>query len=126
MKDNNLINIAKAFGLDKLDPSVADLVNPKYYQNKGFECFDVIEQQFGPESLADSCICQAFQYIFRSKKKENRILDLLKACKMLIKGIEMLNKVESQKITSKEEESKKVNSYVCECYDCRSKKNKNR
>ena len=126
MKDNNLINIAKSFGLDKLDPSVADLVNPKYYQNKGFECFDVIEQQFGSESLAESCICQAFQYIFRSKKKENRILDLLKACKMLIKGIEMLNKVESQKITSKEEESKKVNSYVCECYDCRSKKNKNR
>ena len=126
MKDNNLINIAKAFGLDKLDPSVADLVNPKYYQNKGFECFDVIEQQFGSESLAESCICQAFQYIFRSKKKENRILDLLKACKMLIKGIEMLNKVESQKIISKEKESKKVNSYVCECYDCRSTKNKNR
>mgnify|MGYP000984144290 CR=1 FL=1 len=126
MKDNNLINIAKAFGLDKLDPSVADLVNPKYYQNKGFECFDVIEQQFGSESLAESCICQAFQYIFRSKKKENRTLDLLKACKMLIKGIEMLNKVELQKITSKEEESKKVNSYVCKCYDCRSKKNKNR
>nr|DAW10883.1 MAG TPA: nucelotide kinase [Caudoviricetes sp.] len=126
MKDNNLINIAKAFGLDKLDPSVADLVNPKYYQNKGFECFDVIEQQFGSESLAESCICQAFQYIFRSKKKENRILDLLKACKMLIKGIEMLNKVESQKIISKEKESKKVNSYVWECYDCRSTKNKNR
>ena len=126
MKDNNLINIAKAFGLDKLDPSVADLVNPKYYQNKGFECFDVIEQQFGSESLAESCICQAFQYIFRSKKKENRTLDLLKACKMLIKGIEILNKVELQKITSKEEESKKVNSYVCKCYDCRSKKNKNR
>ena len=126
MKDNNLINIAKAFGLDKLDQSVADLVNPKYYQNKGFECFDVIEQQFGSESLAESCICQAFQYIFRSKKKENRTLDLLKACKMLIKGIEMLEKVKSQKVKSENIESKKVNSHVCKCYYRRNSKNKNR
>lgn len=52
--------------------------NPSHYIGK-HECIDVMEQQFGIESVRTFCKLNAFKYIFRSEKKENEVEDIKKA-----------------------------------------------
>ena len=56
-----------------------DPVNsPEHYTSGKFECIDVMEDVFGEEAVKDFCICNAFKYLYRFKKK-NGVEDIKKA-----------------------------------------------
>ena len=56
-----------------------DVVNhPDHYETGKFECFDVMEEVFGTEAVKNFCLCNAFKYLYRCKRK-NGLEDLKKA-----------------------------------------------
>ena len=56
-----------------------DVVNhPGHYCTGSFECFEVMIEVFGLEAVKSYCICNAFKYLYRCKRK-NGIEDLKKA-----------------------------------------------
>ena len=64
-----------------------DPVNhPSHYETGKFECIEVMEEVFGTEAVKDFCICNAFKYLYRHKRK-NGIEDLKKAVWYLNKVI---------------------------------------
>lgn len=64
-----------------------DPVNhPAHYETGKFECIEVMEEVFGTEAVKDFCICNAFKYLYRHKRK-NGIEDLKKAVWYLNKVI---------------------------------------
>ena len=68
-------------------PNDSDLVNhPAHYETGKFECIEVMEEVFGTEAVKDFCICNAFKYLWRHKRK-NGIEDLKKAAWYLNKVI---------------------------------------
>ena len=59
--------------------AMADNVyNPSHYATGKFECIDVMEEVFGIEAVKDFCICNAFKYLYRYKRK-NGAEDIEKA-----------------------------------------------
>ena len=69
-----------------------DNVNhPEHYTGK-FECIDVMIETQGTEAVLDFCICNAFKYIYRHRKK-NGIEDLKKAKWYIDKYLEIVEKV---------------------------------
>lgn len=68
-----------------------DSVNhPSHYETGKFECIDVMEEALGRDAVESFCICNAFKYLYRSKRK-NGIEDLKKARWYLDHLIEMLD-----------------------------------
>lgn len=66
-----------------------DMVNnPPHYTSGKFECIEVMEDALGKEAVMNFCICNAFKYIFRHKKK-NGVEDVQKAKWYLNKYIEL-------------------------------------
>lgn len=58
----------------------ADVVNhPKHYETGKFECIEVMEEVFGAEAVREFCLCNAFKYLYRCKRKENMEQDVDKA-----------------------------------------------
>ena len=56
-----------------------DSVNhPAHYTQGGVECIDAMISAFGKETVANFCLCNAFKYVWRTKKK-NGIEDIDKA-----------------------------------------------
>ena len=56
-----------------------DVVNhPSHYETGNFECFDVMIETQGAEAVMDFCLCNAFKYLYRHKRK-NGIEDVKKA-----------------------------------------------
>lgn len=56
-----------------------DAVNhPSHYTSGGVECIDAMESAFGKEAVYWFCVCNAFKYVWRHKKK-NGVEDLKKA-----------------------------------------------
>ena len=56
-----------------------DAVNhPSHYTSGGIECIDAMESAFGKEAVYWFCVCNAFKYVWRHKKK-NGVEDLKKA-----------------------------------------------
>lgn len=56
-----------------------DPVNhPAHYETGKFECIEVMEEVFGADAVKDFCICNAFKYLYRHKRK-NGTEDLKKA-----------------------------------------------
>lgn len=51
---------------------------PQHYTDGQYECIEVMEDVFGKEYVEHFCICNAFKYLWRHKKK-NGIEDLKKA-----------------------------------------------
>jgi chromosome segregation ATPase len=69
------------------DEEPADNVNhPSHYTGK-YECIDVMQDVFGDEATNDFCLCNAFKYIWRARKK-NGLEDVKKAVWYLNKYIE--------------------------------------
>ena len=69
--------------------NTVDMVNnPPHYASGKFECIEVMEDALGKEAVMNFCICNAFKYIFRHKKK-NGIEDIQKAKWYLNKYIEL-------------------------------------
>lgn len=69
----------------------SDNVNhPSHYTGK-YECIDVMQDVFGDEATNDFCLCNAFKYIWRARKK-NGLEDVKKAVWYLKKYIEEAEK----------------------------------
>ena len=72
--------------------SVVDNVNhPQHYETGGFECIDVMLETQGVEAVKNFCICNAFKYLYRHKRK-NGAEDIKKARWYIDKFIELLEK----------------------------------
>lgn len=68
-----------------------DNVNhPSHYTGR-YECIDVMQDVFGDEATNDFCLCNAFKYIWRARKK-NGLEDVKKAVWYLNKYIEEAEK----------------------------------
>ena len=69
-----------------------DNVNhPEHYTGK-FECIEVMIETQGIDAVLDFCICTAFKYLYRHRKK-NGIEDLKKARWYIDKYLEIVEKV---------------------------------
>ncbi|MBS6063986.1 MAG: DUF3310 domain-containing protein [Peptostreptococcaceae bacterium] len=77
-----------------------DVVNhPKWYESGKFECIDVMLETQGKEAIQSFCVCNAFKYLYRAKKK-NGIEDIKKANWYLSKFINLEEKTnESERIS---------------------------
>jgi hypothetical protein len=66
-----------------------DVVNhPSHYETGKFECIDVMQEVFGKEAVQNFCMCNAFKYIYRTKRK-NGLEDVKKAQWYINKYIEL-------------------------------------
>lgn len=66
-----------------------DNVNhPNHYCDGGIECIDAMIAAMGADAVKDFCVCNAFKYLFRHKRK-NGIEDLQKARWYITKYIEL-------------------------------------
>ena len=68
---------------------VSDNVNhPAHYESGQYECTDVMLETQGIEAVKDFCICNAFKYLYRHRKK-NGVEDIRKAHWYISKFIEL-------------------------------------
>ena len=66
-----------------------DNVNhPSHYETGKFESVDVMVETQGVEAVKDFCVCNAFKYIYRHKRK-NGVEDIRKAIWYLNKYVEL-------------------------------------
>lgn len=76
---------------------MADMVNhPSHYDTGKFECIDVMLETQGVEAVKDFCLCNAFKYLYRCKRK-NGLEDIKKAIWYLNKLIELEGKDNEQR-----------------------------
>lgn len=69
---------------------VADNVNhPAHYETGKFECIEVMTEVMGEEAVADFCLCNAFKYLYRTKRK-NGVEDIEKAQWYINKYLELV------------------------------------
>ena len=47
----------------------ANVNHPDHYRGDRFECIDVMEEVFGQKAVESFCICNAFKYLYRHKRK---------------------------------------------------------
>lgn len=74
-----------------------DVVNhPSHYETGKFECIDVMVEALGVDAVRDFCICNAFKYIYRHKRK-NGDEDVKKAIWYLNKYISLSEVKENEK-----------------------------
>lgn len=72
-----------------MDSSEIDSINhPGHYETGKLECIDVMLETQGAEAVKNFCICNAFKYLYRHKRK-NGIEDIKKADWYLKKYIEL-------------------------------------
>lgn len=62
--------------------------HPDHYKTGKFECIDIMVETQGVEPTQDFCICNAFKYLYRHKKK-NGSEDISKAIWYLNKYLEL-------------------------------------
>lgn len=76
---------------------MADMVNhPSHYDTGKFECIDVMLETQGVEAVKDFCLCNAFKYLYRCKRK-NGLEDIKKAIWYLNKLVELEGKGNEQR-----------------------------
>ena len=74
---------------DAYNALTGDNVNhPSHYETGKFECFDVMKEALGDDSVKDFCIANAFKYIYRHKRK-NGVEDIKKAKWYIDKYLEL-------------------------------------
>ena len=70
---------------------VADNVNhPAHYETGKFECIEVMIETMGKEAVAEFCLCNAFKYLYRHKRK-NGVEDIEKAQWYISKYLELIS-----------------------------------
>ena len=71
---------------------IEDNVNhPNHYETGKFECIEVMEEAIGTDAVKDFCVCNAFKYIYRHKRKNGKE-DLEKARWYINKYLELCEK----------------------------------
>ena len=74
---------------DAYNALTGDNVNhPSHYETGKFECFDVMKEALGDDSVKDFCIANSFKYIYRHKRK-NGVEDIKKAKWYIDKYLEL-------------------------------------
>lgn len=85
---------------------MADRVDhPSHYDTGRYECIEVMEEALGREAVKAFCICNAFKYLYRHKRK-NGLEDLKKARWYLDKRIEMEDEEDESEGMGGEERSR--------------------
>lgn len=78
--------------IDTNDPGASDNVNhPMHYETGKFECIDVMVETQGVDAVKNFCLCNAFKYIYRTRRK-NGLEDVKKALWYLEKYVELEEK----------------------------------
>lgn len=68
---------------------MTDIVNhPGHYETGRFECIEVMQEIYGTDAVKQFCICNAFKYLYRCKRK-NGLEDLKKAQWYINKIVEL-------------------------------------
>jgi hypothetical protein len=62
--------------------------HPAHYETGKFECIDVMIETQGVEAVKDFCVCNAFKYLYRHRRK-NGAEDIKKAIWYLSKWVEL-------------------------------------
>lgn len=62
--------------------------HPEHYEVNGMECIDVMLATQGSYAVASFCICNAFKYLYRWKRK-NGVEDIKKAKRYLEMYLEL-------------------------------------
>lgn len=65
--------------------------NPAHYATGKYECIDVMIETQGRQAVMSFCTCNAFKYLYRSKRK-NGLEDIKKAIWYLNKYVELKEK----------------------------------
>lgn len=66
-----------------------DNVNhPSHYETGRFECIDVMTETQGRDAVYEFCVCNAFKYLYRHRRKNNAE-DIKKAIWYLNKALEL-------------------------------------
>ncbi|MBO7079904.1 MAG: DUF3310 domain-containing protein [Bacilli bacterium] len=74
---------------DVLISAAIDVVNhPGHYETGKFECIEVMQEALGTDAVKDFCICNAFKYVYRHKRK-NGLEDIKKAKWYIDKYLEL-------------------------------------
>lgn len=85
---------------DFFEPAEAeeDSINhPSHYETGSFECIDVMRESLGLEDTKGFCLCNAFKYLYRCKKKhETPVEDVKKAIWYLNKFLELEGETNDQ------------------------------
>jgi len=67
-----------------------DVVNhPSHYESGKFECIEVMEEALGIDNVKGFCLCNAFKYIYRHRRK-NGDEDIKKAQWYINKYLELV------------------------------------
>lgn len=82
--DLNMLNIVTTPAIVPVDP----VNHPAHYESGAFECIDVMLETQGREAVMDFCICNAFKYLYRHRRK-NGVEDVKKARWYLDKYLEL-------------------------------------
>lgn len=90
-EENEKLKQMKTPTIENFSDEPTDNVNhPSHYTGR-YECIDVMQDVFGDEATNDFCLCNAFKYIWRARKK-NGLEDVKKAVWYLNKYIEEAEK----------------------------------
>ena len=78
---------------------MADNVNhPSHYETGKFECIDVMQEVFGTEAVQNFCVCNAFKYLYRHRRKNGKE-DIEKARWYINKYLELEEKDELKRVS---------------------------
>lgn len=69
---------------------MSEIQHPSHYAGEKYECIEVMQEVFGVDAVKGFCICNAFKYLWRCKKKhDNAVTDIKKAKFYIEKYIEL-------------------------------------
>lgn len=78
---------------------MADNVNhPSHYETGKFECIEVMQEVFGVEAVQNFCVCNAFKYLYRHRRKNGKE-DIEKARWYLNKYLELEAKDDIKRVS---------------------------
>ena len=78
---------------------MADMINhPTHYETGKFECIEVMVETQGVEAVQDFCICNAFKYLYRHRRKNGKE-DIEKALWYINKYLQLEEKDELKRVS---------------------------
>ena len=78
---------------------MADNVNhPSHYETGKFECIEVMQEVFGTEAVQNFCVCNAFKYLYRHRRKNGKE-DIEKALWYINKYLALEEKDELKRVS---------------------------
>ena len=72
--------------------------HPSHYETGKFECIEVMQEVFGTEAVQNFCVCNAFKYLYRHRRKNGKE-DIEKARWYINKYLELEEKDELKRVS---------------------------